>query len=94
MKEEGLVSIFAIDDFSNNLAAADWIIPLPGIGNVKGENETATSEPCLVIAGDIVLLFQDYPHVTDESSNSYYTIYSGILLSVLHTLTWRSAILE
>ncbi len=33
MKEEGLVSIFAIDDFSNNLAAADWIIPLPGIGN-------------------------------------------------------------
>jgi hypothetical protein len=34
-----------------------------------------------VIAGDIVSLFQDYPHVMVESSNSYYAIYSGIRLA-------------
>ena len=33
MKDEGLVSIFAIGDVSNNLAAVNWIIPLSGIGN-------------------------------------------------------------
>ena len=33
MNDEGLVSIFAIGDVSNNLAAVDWIIPLSGIGN-------------------------------------------------------------
>ena len=44
MKEEGLVSIFAIDDFSNNLAAADWIISLPGIGNVIEERMKQTRQ--------------------------------------------------
>jgi len=40
MKDNGLISIFAVGDFSNNLAAVDWIIPLSGIGNLRGDNET------------------------------------------------------
>ena len=93
MKNNGLVSIFAVGDFSDNLAAIDWIIPLSGIGNLRGENETYTSEPCLSIVVDTVSSFQDYSHVMVESSNSYHTIYSWILMSVLSKLTWRNAIL-
>ena len=93
MKDNGLISIFAVGDFSNNLAAVDWIIPLSGIGNLRGDNETDTSEPCLSNVADTVSSFQDYSNVMIESSNSYHTIYSGILMSVLSKLTWRNAIL-
>ena len=57
MKNDGLVSIFAVGDFSDNLAAIDWIIPLSGIGNLRGDNETDTSEPCLSIVADTVSSF-------------------------------------
>ena len=40
MKDEGLVSIFAIGDDSNNLAAVDWIIHLSGIGNWERMKQT------------------------------------------------------
>ena len=40
MKDEGLVSIFAIGDDSNNLAAVDWISHLSGIGNWEGMKQT------------------------------------------------------
>ena len=93
MKDDGLVSIFAVGDFSNNLAAVDWIIPLSGIGHLRGENETDTSELCPSIVADTVSSFQEYPHVMVGSSNLYYTIYSGILMSVLNKLTRRYAIL-
>jgi hypothetical protein len=33
MTDEGLVSVFAIGDVSNNLAAVDWISHLSGLGN-------------------------------------------------------------
>jgi hypothetical protein len=46
-----------------------------------------------MIADDIISLFQDYSNVMVGSSNSYFTIYSGIPLYVLNKLTWRSAIL-
>ena len=93
MKNDGLISIFAVGDFSINLAAVDWIIPLSGIGNLRGDNETDTSEPCLSIVADTVSSFQDYSHVMIGSSNSYHTIYSGIGMSVLSKVTWRNAIL-
>jgi hypothetical protein len=40
MKDEGLASIFAIGDDSNNLAAVDWISHLSGIGNWEGMKQT------------------------------------------------------
>jgi hypothetical protein len=40
MKDQGLVSIFAIGDDSNNLAAVDWIIHLSGIGNWERMKQT------------------------------------------------------
>ena len=46
-----------------------------------------------MIADDIISLFQAYPNVMVGLSNSNFTIYSGIPLSILNKLTWRSAIL-
>ena len=40
MKDEGLVSIFAIGDDSNNLAAVDWTIPLSGIDDWERMKQT------------------------------------------------------
>jgi hypothetical protein len=45
MTDEGLVSVFAIGDVSNNLAAVDWIIPLSGIGNWDRMKQTRQNVP-------------------------------------------------
>ena len=90
LKDDGVVSVFLIDDLSDNPAAVDWVIPLSCIDNQMGDEGANISEACIVIPDTVS--FKTYSQ-NDGSSNSYDTTYSAILMSVLDKLTWITAIL-
>ena len=90
LKDDGVLSVFLIDDLSDNPAAVDWVIPLSGIDNQMGDEGANISEACIVIPDTVS--FKTCSQ-NDGTSNSYDTTYSGIMMSVLDKLTWITAIL-
>jgi hypothetical protein len=77
LKDDGVVSVFLIDDLSDNPAAVDWVIPLSCIDNQMGDEGANISEACIVIPDTVS--FKAYSQ-NDGSSNSYDTTYSAIHL--------------
>lgn len=90
LKDDGAMSVFLIDDLSDNPAAVDWVIPLSGIDNQMGDEGANISEACFVFPDSVS--FKAY-FQKDGPSNPYDTTYSEILMSVLDKLNGITAIL-